>query len=255
MANWNDLSDELDRWRDAGQTATFWWRDDDAAEVTPASDRLLKLARDTDVPIHLAVIPALQTEALVANLRDCRQAWVLQHGYAHINHAPPGEGAWELGSHRPVEIVWQELSMGLAVLKDRHGERFLPVLVPPWSRVADEVLAGTPALGFRAVSCSSVKSLPAPVEGLRAIHAYCDPVKWKKEEGYFAGTEASLRKITHHLSARRLGQISPDEPTGLLTHHLATDDPTWRFVEVLIERTSAHPAVQWIALRDLLETG
>ena len=30
MADWTDLTEELDRWALAGRRATFWWRDDDA---------------------------------------------------------------------------------------------------------------------------------------------------------------------------------------------------------------------------------
>lgn len=253
MASWGDLRDELSRWHDAGEVATLWWRDDDAADVTPASDRLLGIARDADVPVHLAVIPALETDSLVANLRGSPVAWVLQHGYTHTNYAPPGEGGWEVGSHRPVATVWHELSKGFEMLEERHGQRFLPILVPPWSRVSSEVLAGLPELGFRGVSCSSAKSLPDPVPGLLAIHASCDPIKWKKTEGYFAGTEASLRKITQHLSARRLRRVDMVETTGLLTHHLAMDEAAWAFMEQLIEHSLGHPGAKWIAIRSLLE--
>ena len=253
MASWGDLRDELSRWHDAGEAATLWWRDDDAADVTPASERLLGIARNGDVPVHLAVIPALETDSLVASLRDSPVAWVLQHGYTHTNYAPPGEGGWEVGAHRPVATVWHELSKGFRMLEERHDRRFLPILVPPWSRVAPEVLAGLPGLGFRGVSCSSAKTLPDPVPGLLAIHAPCDPIKWKKTQGYFAGTEPSLRKITQHLSARRSGRVDVAEPTGLLTHHLAMDEAAWAFMEQLIEQSLAHPGAKWISVGRLLE--
>jgi hypothetical protein len=253
MADWTELRDELNRWHDAGKTATLWWRDDDAAEVTPASERLLRLAGEAEIPLHLAVIPALQTDALAACLRASPIAWILQHGYAHINHAPAGEGGWEVGAHRPLATVWHELSQGFEMLEERHCQRFLPVLVPPWSRVAPEVLAGISRLGFRGVSCSSAKSLPDPVPGVRAINASCDPIKWKKTEGYFAGTEATLHKIIKHLSERRLGHVDAAEPTGLLTHHLAMDEATWTFVEQLIEQSTTHAAAKWIVIGSLLE--
>ena len=37
---WQDLRDELDRWAEAGRTATLWWRDDDAVMPGPLLDRL-----------------------------------------------------------------------------------------------------------------------------------------------------------------------------------------------------------------------
>jgi hypothetical protein len=38
---WRRLEAELDRWGDAGRAATFWWRDDDASDATPALETLL----------------------------------------------------------------------------------------------------------------------------------------------------------------------------------------------------------------------
>ena len=58
MSTWTDLLDEAARWREAGRTAELWWRDDDAADVGPALERLLAIHRDSGVPLALAVVPA-----------------------------------------------------------------------------------------------------------------------------------------------------------------------------------------------------
>ena len=47
MAEWPDLIAELDRWEEAGQVATLWWRDDDAVAPTARLDRLLSIARES----------------------------------------------------------------------------------------------------------------------------------------------------------------------------------------------------------------
>ena len=70
--NWQALHEELDRWAQAGRTATFWWRDDDAVDVTPALERLLTQAADHGLTIGLAVIPAQVTEALAENVVELR---------------------------------------------------------------------------------------------------------------------------------------------------------------------------------------
>ena len=58
MANWDDLARELDAWhRERDVARTFWWRDDDAARVTPALMRLLALSDAAETPVALAVIP------------------------------------------------------------------------------------------------------------------------------------------------------------------------------------------------------
>src|SRR6185503_10933091 len=84
--SWDALDAELERWRAAGRVATFWWRDDDAVTDTPALRRLLELRASLDVPLALAVIPANADAALAALVPP--EVAVLQHGFAHRNHAP-----------------------------------------------------------------------------------------------------------------------------------------------------------------------
>ena len=86
MSRWAALDDELARWRDVGRDAVLWWRDDDAAEMTPALDRLLELQRATSAPLSLAVVPARATEALAQRLVHEPGIDLLQHGYAHVNN-------------------------------------------------------------------------------------------------------------------------------------------------------------------------
>ena len=86
---WRILSEELDAWAAAGRAATLWWRDDDAVEPSAALERLLGLAAARDVPIALAAIPARASEALARGIETAgARVTLLQHGYAHRNHAP-----------------------------------------------------------------------------------------------------------------------------------------------------------------------
>ena len=145
---WAMLGRELGLWAEGGQRATLWWRDDDAAAVTPALERLLALQAEHAVPLALAVIPDGLAPGLVARLSGCAGVVVIQHGHRHLNHAGKGEGAWELGNHRPLAEVAQELEIGRRRLAEAFGERFLPVLAPPWNRISERVVASLPALGF-----------------------------------------------------------------------------------------------------------
>ncbi len=101
---WQPLLDELDRWSEAGNVATFWWRDDDAIEPTFALDRMLALVNRFQVPLGLAVIPATATPQLADRLRNEKLVEVLQHGYRHKNHANPGERAAEFGPQRTFDV-------------------------------------------------------------------------------------------------------------------------------------------------------
>ena len=130
-ASWHDLVEELDAWTDAGRTATFWWRDDDAQVPTEPLGRMVALAESWTVPLALAVIPAGVTPELAVFLKPCSFVSILQHGWSHANHAVPSAKKCELGADRPIEAVLAELAEGKDVLKRLFGPRALPVLVPP----------------------------------------------------------------------------------------------------------------------------
>src|SRR5262249_18790721 len=136
MTAWASLDEELSRWSDADGTVTMWWRDDDAATVTPALERLLQMRRTYDLGLARAVIAAHVSGALRASLAEepaC--VTVLQRGYRHRNHAPAGEKKAELGPHRPAQVVIGELGTGMLAMEQHFGARFLPILVPPWNRI------------------------------------------------------------------------------------------------------------------------
>src|SRR5215467_5061039 len=109
---WEALAAELDAWGAGRQRATFWWRDDDAGPPAPALVRLLDLARDLELPLGLAVVPAwLQPETAVLVREHLPRVAILQHGIAHENHEtvpPPGFTKlkpMELGPGRPAVAV------------------------------------------------------------------------------------------------------------------------------------------------------
>lgn len=247
---WEALGRELDLWAEAGRRATLWWRDDDAAGLTPALEWLLGLQAEHAVPLALAVIPDRLAPELILRLAGCEGVVVLQHGYRHRNHAGKGEGAWEFGDHRPLEQVAADLVAGQRQLAEAFGPRFLPVLAPPWNRISERVAQRLPALGFIGLSTFRARARAAPAPGLVQVNAHCDPITWK-QGARFAGTGPALDDLTLHLRARRMGTADPDEPTGLVTHHLALDAPAWAFVAELLRRTRAHPHAAWQNAREV----
>jgi peptidoglycan/xylan/chitin deacetylase (PgdA/CDA1 family) len=247
---WEALGRELDLWAEAGRRATLWWRDDDAAELTPALERLLGLQAEHGVPLALAVIPDRLAPGLTLRLAGREGVVVLQHGWRHRDHAGKGEGAWELGDHRPLEQVAADLVAGQQRLAQAFGERFLPVLAPPWNRISGRVVQRLPALGFIGLSTFRARDRAMPAQGLVQVNAHCDPITWRGG-ARFASTGRSLDDLTLHLRARRMGTADPGEPTGLVTHHLAMDAPAWAFVAELLRRTRAHPRAAWQSAREV----
>jgi hypothetical protein len=251
-ASWHDLIAELDRWAAAGRRATFWWRDDDAEALSPRLERLLALshpARGRPVPLGLAVIPAAADPALAARLRPERHVRVLQHGWAHANHAPADERTIELGDHRPLRMVLAELDRGRSRLEGLFGRRFIPVIVPPWNRIAPRVARALPRRGFGGLSASGPRPRRRPASAksrdFAAANVHIDIFAWRPR-ARFIGTGKALAQAVRHLAARRSGQVDPDEPTGLMTHHRQHDAACWRFVARFLAVTAAHPAVRWL---------
>jgi len=246
MTGWNDLEAELDAWGEAGLSATFWWRDDDAVAPSAPLDRLLETAGGTGVPVALAVIPKNAEPALAARLDESGAAvGVLQHGYAHANHAGTGDKKIELGRERPAEIVIAELAVGWERLEKLFAARALPVMVPPWNRIAPHIVPMLPEMGYRGLSTFEPRGRAEAVRGLAQVNAHIDVIDWHGDRD-FVGTEAALGAALEHLAARRTGMADRDEPTGLLTHHLAHDAPADAFVAAFVGRTRAHAAARWL---------
>ena len=244
MTDWSELSEELDAWRDEGRIATLWWRDDDATAPGPALDRLAGIAREHAVTVGLAVIPALASGALATWIESARVE-VLQHGWAHRNHATDGEKKSELGRHRAPGVVTAELAKGLAKLHGLGQARHLPVLVPPWNRIDPALIPVLPPTGFRGLSTFGPRRAAEPAPGLRQTNCHVDVVDWRGGRG-FVGEDRAIAAVAGHLEARRTGSLDPAEPTGLMTHHLVHEESTWTFIARLMERTRHHPAARWL---------
>lgn len=240
------LEAELDCWSARGQRATLWWRDDDACLATPALARMLAVAASHAVPLALAVIPARLAGQLVEAVAAATQCTVLQHGIEHRNYAPSGERSCELGTHRPLAAAAAGLVGGRERLQSAFGAQFLPVLVPPWNRIAPEVVATLAELGYCGLSTFAPRTAASAAPGVAQCNTHVDPIAWRRGRAFIGEDEAAAR-LAAHLKLRRQRRVDPAEPTGLLTHHLDFDAAAWRFVESVLARTRAHPAVSWLS--------
>jgi peptidoglycan/xylan/chitin deacetylase (PgdA/CDA1 family) len=242
---WRPLDDELDAWKSRGIRATLWLRDDDACADSPALRRLLGLAREYRIPVAVAAIPAAADRTLVDAIARCEEATVVQHGYAHRNHARPGERSAELGDGRELAVRLDELARGRERLARTYGDRFIPLLVPPWNRIAEDLLPHLAAAGFAGVSRFGPRATRRPAADLREVNAHVDPIAWRRDR-QFIGGDGTIGRLVAHLRARRERTCDADEPTGLLTHHLAFGDTAWDFLDALLARTSRDDAVAWL---------
>lgn len=250
MTAWDRLTAELDAWAAAGQVAEFWWRDDDAIDVTPALDRLLALRADLDLPLAIAVIPATARPALAAVLKGQAGIDILQHGYAHISHRPAGEKKAELGADRDLWEIARELSDGRGRMLALFDNDWLDVMVPPWNRIGQPVANLLPGLGFHGLTTFNARAATEEPGGLTIVNTHVDIIDWAGTRGY-AGDDAVLTAAVDHLVAKRTGGADPMEATGILTHHLAHDEACWAFTEKFGRVTSSHAAAAWRPASDL----
>ncbi len=223
-----------------GNPAKLWLRDDDAIAPTTELDHLLALTEAANIPVTLAVIPAHSGAALAKRLDIAKGVSVAVHGWSHINHAPASEKKQELGPHRPVPQVLDELARGFAHLAQHHPLHFTPALVPPWNRIAPQVVAGLPALGFRALSVYG----PEATADLPLYNTHVDVIDWR---GTRSGRPDAvlMDEIAQALQRN-------DAPIGLLTHHLVHDMQVWGFLTRLFALTATHPGCHWVSLPELI---
>lgn len=247
MSSWQALADEAARWRDAGRSAELWWRDDDAIDVGPSLDRLVDLVRDSQMPLALAVVPAQATAALAARVANEPGIDVLQHGYAHANHAVAPEKNVELGVQRPAMMTLGELATGWMALERLFGARALAVMVPPWNRIAPVLVPTLPEIGYRGLSTFGPRPRVHPVRGLLQVNTHVDLIDWKGGRT-FAGEETVLASLVTALARARGGE---GEPVGMLSHHLAMDAGAWDFLSLLWERMRKLENIRVRSAREL----
>ncbi len=242
---WMPLRAELKRWESAGRRARLWLRDDDAVEVTDTLERLLDATGRASVPLTLAVIPAFTDDALATRLARENQVLVAVHGWSHANYASANEKKQELGRHRPAQVVLSELRNGLATLRHLHGQRLVPMLVPPWNRINEDLV---PWLGQEGFEVLSVFGRSKENSSIRVLNTHVDVVNARGQRGSRSHGDL-VAELVGELQARF---VKDDEPIGILTHHLVHGTSEWRFLDRLFDETAGHPGVTWSSAHDLL---
>ncbi len=260
MSDWaRDLYRELDQWNFDGVAATFWWRDDDARAPSDELTKLAELSARYRAPLSLAVIPANLDASLARELpseksvgKSPAEISVLQHGYAHTNHAPPGEKKCEFGAARDPAEVRRELADGNRVLQETFGARFVPAFAPPWNRIAPQWLEFLRPSGLRGLTTFGARTARQAAPEIAAANTHADIIDWKNGKR-FLGAARATADLCAHLAARRNGDVDPAEPSGLLTHHLAHDADSWAFLADFLGALDEHPAVKWLPARAVFQ--
>ncbi|MEO0390766.1 MAG: polysaccharide deacetylase family protein [Pseudomonadota bacterium] len=220
------------------QDTQFWWRDDDAVADTPQLNRLIDLSQSTRCAVHLAVIPGHLHGSLPPRVAAQPGVIPLVHGWAHKDTSAPNAKTSEFVTARPEAI--SQLSEGLKVLEAAFSGRLMRVFVPPWNRISDDIAHQLAALGYAALSTFGPRDRQADV-GITRINTHIDPIDWRGTRG-LTDPQMLIDQAAAQLRAY------PNEPIGLLTHHLVHDDAIWdmseRVLHTLLDGGAAPLDVQ-----------
>lgn len=241
---WRTLDAELAAWAGEGRKASLWLRDDDATAPTDALERLLGLVEGAGVPLALAVIPAGAIKALGQRISGAKSVAVLQHGYAHANHADLGAKKSEFTDGRPVGDMTGELVAGRNAILETFGPAATAVLAPPWNRISAGLISRLAGCGIAGLSRYTPRKAPLAAPGVVEANAHVDLIDWRGGgEGVPADEIAA--GIADHLRRRRTGEADAAEPTGVLAHHLQMDECAWDALARVLDRLAGDPRTTW----------
>ena len=240
-----ELSTELVNWRQEDRMPRLFVRDDDAIEVTENLQRLSDLCENWDIPLLLAVIPKYANDDLEDFLRRHQTITPAVHGFSHANYAGEDEKKIELGNHRPVSRVLDELALARAKLSDMFGEGLSGLLVPPWNRIDSRIAADLGELGFSGISGFGWKNA---VDAIVRINTHVDIIDWKNGK-VGKPMDIVLAELTANLKHARQNNFAP---LGILTHHLAHNEQCWQMLEAMFALLNASGNVQWVKADDLV---
>jgi hypothetical protein len=226
----------------------FWWRDDDAGADDERMAALLRLAAARGAAVALAVVPGWLEPACRERVLAAPTATVLQHGIAHADHAVPPAKRIELGGSAARESLLAGLRHGRERLAASFGARFLPVLVPPWNRIAPDLAADLPGLGFVGLSTFGRRDLAEAVPGLRRVNTLLDLVRWRE-----GARPLELEPALEGLA--RLAAVPGNEPIGILSHHRAMDSGAFAALDRILALVQDHPRATLAAAGALFGEG
>jgi len=255
---WNRLRTEIMAWKAAGHRARFWVRDDDAGAYSERLAELVELCSQEKVPIALAVIPDRAEENLAEAVRRHSVMTVLQHGYDHRNRSSTSLKS-EFPDERPVDEALDSVRRGWTTLKDRFGDRVIPVFVPPWGVCSAAVRSRLAQAGLTGYSGSQIGPFRplelcrrgAPnADGLAQAGAHIAVNRADPKDTAPLPIERHLTFLANLVHAIRTEEGDRNEPIGIMTHAWGVDADVRRFLRELVKVTRDAGA-EWVSAPDV----
>lgn len=206
-------------------------RNDDFGWEEPRFLRLYELCAQAAFTLSAAAIPEECRDLDSWQFEDAKYLELTLHGYAHRNHQLEGKKG-EFMDARPLETALTELSIGHKFLQERYPDLYVPVFIPPWNRVSDEIVEKLSSVGCKALSRFGANRIN---QKFPEFNAQID-LHTRKDGGY-ASVEGVLADMENAWEAQAEG-----EPrfVGLMLHHGKMQDADYSFLAKLFEAFKGH---------------
>jgi peptidoglycan/xylan/chitin deacetylase (PgdA/CDA1 family) len=204
-----------------------WWRDDDIFNASDNTKLLLQFVKEVDIPIFCSIIPKDLSSEAITLLKKYNQVTILQHGYSHTNYAPLGKPYNEFGDNRSLNTALSEIKLGAKKLKQAFQFQFLPIFVPPWGNISENVIKNLKNIGFIGLSCIGRKLENDSNVKIQNVHI--DIHKWMSNTEFDYSTELRswnrvISDISKNLNEQNNGNT---KYIGLLTHSQIMSRKDW----------------------------
>jgi hypothetical protein len=210
-AGWNEFASEISRWRDAGTSIEFWWRDDDATQPTSALERLLHLAIGSKYRLRWRSFRHRPTRRCLPLLPA--EADVLQHGADHSNRAASGEKKSEYPASEAMDVALARLADADSAWASSRGAltRRARSPVEPNCRAASAAPCVLRVSGTEPLRCTQ-QSAGGP--GVTQINTHVDIIDWKGSRGFVGVEQALSRRPGTWLHGAKAARMRTSRPDG-----------------------------------------
>ena len=242
-----ELRESLELLQAEEKQVRIFFRDDDIDEDEDSLVRLLDLFLAHGVPLNLAIIPDLLSDATVRRLHT-RELWIpeslglIQHGWKHTNHELDGRKC-EFGISRSLADKFNDIARGKSRLEEAFGPRFYPAFTPPWNRCTHDTYGVLDELGFVVLSKDQGKD-SAQGHRFQEISTTLDLYRWK---------DGATLKPADEIVPALISQMRGLDTIGILLHHKVMDNTALTFLDQLLDELARCPVVRFHTLKTLMQ--
>lgn len=224
----------------------FFFRDDDAGWADARLRQLLDSFDRFQIPLDLAVIPAVLTEKLACELNArsaVSQIKFHQHGFAHTNHEVTGRKC-EFGVSRSKSEQFEDIRQGKMKLKEMLDAAVDPIFTPPWNRCTRTTAECLVELGFSRLS----RDATAEPLSNACVAELPIQVDWFSEH---KGARLTLEQFGDRFAR----SIDTNYPMGVMLHHQLMDHDDREVLKQLLAFVGEHSQVRCLHMQQVIPNG